>query len=111
MKQVMTVPKGIGTDIESLTRAAIEAAHMGLWDVVTSLYKQRAECLAAHSLDAGMAEQVLAMDRVIQEHIRVSRNAIQGSMQEAAISRSALARLKRRVGGVKEGGGRVDRLA
>ena len=111
MEQGVTVPKGIGTDVESLTRAAFEAAHMGLWDVVTSLYKRRAECLAAHPLDAGMAEQVLAMDRVVQEHIRVSREALHESMQQAAISRRTLARFKRRIGSVKEDGGRVDRLA
>ena len=83
---------------------------MGRWDIVTSLYQQRGEYLASHPLEAGMAEEVLAMDRVIQEHILVSRQALHGSMQQAAISRSTLARFKRRIGSVKEDGGRVDRL-
>ena len=107
----MATPHDTGTELESLTRGALEAAQAGRWDLVTSYYCRRAKQLERGAVASDLADRLIAMDQAIQDRASLSRAAVHQVLEEVSIVRSELARLKRRIGATNDDGGRFDRVA
>ncbi|MDH5641898.1 MAG: hypothetical protein OEY28_11445 [Nitrospira sp.] len=83
--------------LEEITQQACDAAAQGRWDLVERLYEERESELTSVALSDAKRQQIVALDRRVEEHARVARGALGLLLQETATQRQKVEEWRRRI--------------
>lgn len=77
-----------------LTESAREAAEQGRWDLVRDCYHEREQALGDGPVPPAEAEQLVRIDRQIQDRARLAQAALASQLRDAAAIRQRLKGLR-----------------
>lgn len=95
--------------IANITEAAAIAAARGEWNRVEAYYQRRELLLSQEVLSPEALAQVLAMDRRIEEQVRVAQGGLASLLEEAAKTRQRIQGLRRWSGAMSSDSGTIER--
>jgi enoyl-CoA hydratase/carnithine racemase len=85
-------------EIMRLTKAAVEAAQVGQWDLVMKCYQDRGVLLEAAAAPVSEANDLLKLDEEIRDRLNTAQAVLTALLGEAAATRQRLQGLRRRLG-------------
>lgn len=86
------------SEIERLTKVAVEAARSGRWDIVIQCYRDRGILLETTSGTIDQAEDLLRLDRQVHDHMQTTQALLASLLGEAAATKRRLQGLRQRLG-------------
>ncbi len=85
-------------DIVWLTKAAVQAAREGRWDVVIQCYAERGSLLKAAQGSVHEADELLTFDHQIRDLATTVQAALRSLIDDASTTRQRLQGLRQRLG-------------
>lgn len=91
-----------GADYESeivqLTKIAVEAAQLGLWDIVIQCYRDRGTLLENTRGAIVQGDDLLEWDRQVRDHVQTTQALLTSLLGDAAATKGRLQGLRQRLG-------------
>ena len=95
----MTSPRPDDTsEIDRLTKAAVDAARLGRWDLVIQCYRDRGTLLETTRPGVQQGEELLKLDQQVRDHVQTTQALLSSQLGEAAATRRRLQGLRQRLG-------------
>ena len=85
-------------EIVRLTKAAVEAACSGRWDVVTQCYRDRGILLESSGGTIDRGEDLMVLDHQVRNHVRTAQALVASLLEETAATRRRVQGLRQRLG-------------
>ncbi len=85
-------------DIVRLTKAAVEAAQAGRWDIVIQCYQDRGALLATEQALVPKADELLKLDEQIRDRVHTVQAVLVSLLGESTAIRQRLQDLQQRLG-------------
>lgn len=96
----MSAPRPHHTsEIERLTKVAVDAAQSGQWDVVIQCYRDRGNLLETMHPILEEGDELLQLDRQVFNHVQTTQAVLTSLLGEAAATKRRLQGLRQRLGG------------
>ncbi|MDH4078498.1 MAG: hypothetical protein OEU68_01630 [Nitrospira sp.] len=86
------------SEIERLTKVAVDAARSGQWDVVIQCYRDRGNLLETMQPALEQGEELLQLDRQVCDHVQTTQALLASLLGEAAATKRRLQGLRQRLG-------------
>lgn len=87
------------SEIERLTKVAVDAARSGQWDVVIQCYRDRGNLLKTMQPALEQGKELLQLDRQVFDHVQTTQALLTSLLGDAAATKRRLQGLRQRLGG------------
>ncbi len=87
------------SEIERLTKVAVDAARSGQWDVVIQCYRDRGNLLETMQPALEQGKELLQLDRQVFDHVQTTQVLLTSLLGDAAATKRRLQGLRQRLGG------------
>jgi hypothetical protein len=95
----MNLPRpGHSSEIERLTKVAVDAARSGQWAIVIQCYQDRGNLLETTGPAVEQGEELLQLDRQVCDHVQTTQALLASLLGEAAATKRRLQGLRQRLG-------------
>ena len=84
-------------EIVRLTKAAVQAAEQGQWDVVIQCYQDRGELFEGSPVYIPEASDLLASDELVRERVQTAQALLQSLIEGAGVTRAQLQGLRQKL--------------
>lgn len=86
------------SEIERLTKVAVDAARLGQWDVVIQCYRDRGNLLETMQPALEQREVLLQLDCQVCDHVQTTQALLASLLGKAAATKRRLQGLRQRLG-------------